>query len=84
MTLMSRLIARYMKLPRAETSAVDVEKHMAIPMPDGVVLRADHLLIVHVLDVEALTPLWYCSLVGVTTPYHGPYKGSTSSGRMAC
>jgi putative CocE/NonD family hydrolase len=42
MTLMSRLVARYMKLPRAETYTVEVEKNMAIPMPDGVVLRADH------------------------------------------
>ena len=38
MTLMSRLVARLLKLPPAETYEVDVEKHLPIPMPDGVVL----------------------------------------------
>ncbi len=40
MTLMSRLVARLLKLPPAETYEVDVEKNL--PMPDGVVLLADH------------------------------------------
>lgn len=42
MTLMSRLVAWLMKLPAAETHAIDVEKNKEIPMPDGVVLLADH------------------------------------------
>lgn len=42
MTLMGRLVARLLKLPPAETHAVDVEKNLKIPMSDGVVLLADH------------------------------------------
>jgi putative CocE/NonD family hydrolase len=42
MTLMSRLAAWLSKLPPAETYEVDVEKNIQIPMPDGVVLLADH------------------------------------------
>ncbi|MBO0790012.1 MAG: CocE/NonD family hydrolase [Ktedonobacteraceae bacterium] len=42
MTLMSRLVARLLKLPPAETYEVDVQKNMPIPMPDGVILLADH------------------------------------------
>lgn len=42
MTLMSRLAVRLIKLPQAETYAVDIEKNLEVPMPDGVVLLADH------------------------------------------
>jgi putative CocE/NonD family hydrolase len=42
MTLLSRLIARLVKLPPAETYEIDVKKNLPIPMPDGVVLLADH------------------------------------------
>ena len=42
MTLMSRLVARILKLPPAETYEVDVQKNIPIPMPDGVILLADH------------------------------------------
>jgi putative CocE/NonD family hydrolase len=42
MSTMSRLIARIARLPPAETYDVGVEKDLAIPMPDGVTLLADH------------------------------------------
>ena len=42
MTLMTRLAAWLSKLPPAETYDVDVEKNIQIPLPDGVVLLADH------------------------------------------
>ena len=40
MSLMSRLMARMSKLPRAETYDIVVERDLKIPMPDGVVLLA--------------------------------------------
>jgi putative CocE/NonD family hydrolase len=39
--LASRLITRAWKLPPAETHAVAVERHLKVPMPDGVTLLAD-------------------------------------------
>lgn len=41
MTLMSRLVGRFAKLPPAKTHAVIVERDLKIPMPDGVVLLAN-------------------------------------------
>ncbi|MCL5998974.1 MAG: CocE/NonD family hydrolase [Chloroflexi bacterium] len=35
-------MARLYKLPPAETYDIAVDKNLAVPMPDGVVLRADH------------------------------------------
>ncbi len=43
MRLMSRLVARLLKLPPAETDEVDSEKSIAIPMRDGVVRASDQL-----------------------------------------
>ena len=42
MSISSRLIARLAKLPSAETHDVAVDKNVQTPMPDGVVLLADH------------------------------------------
>jgi predicted acyl esterase len=42
MSIMSRLIGRISRLPPAETYDIGVEKDLAIPMPDGVALLADH------------------------------------------
>ena len=42
MTLVSRLVGRLANLPPAETHAVLVERDLSVPMPDGVVLLADH------------------------------------------
>lgn len=42
MTLASRVIARAFRLPRAETYDIVVERDLPVPMPDGVVLLADH------------------------------------------
>ncbi len=42
MTLMSRLLARLAKLPPAKTHDVIVERDLQVPMPDGVMLLADH------------------------------------------
>jgi putative CocE/NonD family hydrolase len=41
MTLISRLVGRFAKLPPARTYDVMVERDLKIPMPDGVVLLAD-------------------------------------------
>jgi uncharacterized protein len=41
MTFWSRLVQRAARLPVAETFDVAVERDLAIPMPDGVVLLAD-------------------------------------------
>lgn len=41
MTLLSRLVGRFAKLPPAKTHAVVVERDLKIAMPDGVVLLAD-------------------------------------------
>jgi len=41
MTVMSRFFERAMKLPRAETREVLVERDLRVPMPDGVMLLAD-------------------------------------------
>lgn len=43
MRLPSRQVARLLKLPQASTYAVDIEKNIAIPMRDGVVLLVDQL-----------------------------------------
>lgn len=45
MSLMSRLVARLYKLPKAETYDIEVEKALAIPMHDGVSLRADRYFV---------------------------------------
>ena len=42
MSLRSRLLTRVVGLPPAETSAIGVDKHLPITLPDGVVLLADH------------------------------------------
>lgn len=42
MSIKSRLMAKIYKLSPAETYDVAVEKNLQIPMPDGVVLLADH------------------------------------------
>lgn len=44
MTLISRLVGRLAKLPPAKTHNVIVERDLQVPMPDGVVLLADHYL----------------------------------------
>jgi len=38
MSLLSRILARVAKLPSAETYHIAIEKHLEVPMPDGVVL----------------------------------------------
>ncbi len=42
MSLVSRNLTRVAKLPPADTYTIAVEKHLEVPMPDGVVLLADH------------------------------------------
>ena len=42
MSLTSHLIVSFFRLPRAETYDVLVERDIQVPMPDGVVLLADH------------------------------------------
>ncbi|HLV99196.1 MAG TPA: CocE/NonD family hydrolase [Ktedonobacterales bacterium] len=44
MTLISRLVGTFAKLPPANTHAVTVERDLKVPMPDGVVLLADHYM----------------------------------------
>ena len=41
MTLASRFIERAMKLPPAPNRAVQVERDLRVPMPDGVELLTD-------------------------------------------
>jgi hypothetical protein len=41
MSIMSRLIARMLHLPPAETYDIAVDKNLRVPMPDGVELGAD-------------------------------------------
>jgi len=41
MSIISRLLAKYFKLPPAETCNVAVEANIAVPMPDEVTLLAD-------------------------------------------
>src|SRR5262249_25126887 len=42
MSLTSRIIGQLMKLPPAETHKSTVTRDVAVPMPDGVTLLADH------------------------------------------
>lgn len=42
MSITSRVVARIFKLPPAETHRIMVERNLKVPMPDGVVLLADH------------------------------------------
>ena len=42
MTVLSRLLGRLAKLPPAKTHAVIIERDLKVPMPDGIVLLADH------------------------------------------
>ncbi len=42
MRVTNRLISRWMHLPPAETHAVVVTRNIQVPMPDGVMLLADH------------------------------------------
>jgi hypothetical protein len=42
MSISSRIIAKVFKLPAPETHDVVVERNLKVPMPDGVVLLADH------------------------------------------
>lgn len=43
MSILSRALGWYFKLPPAETHDVAVERNLAVPMPDGVTLLADRL-----------------------------------------
>ena len=43
MSLISRLIGWAAKLAPADTYDVAIERNIPVPMPDGVVLLADHL-----------------------------------------
>lgn len=42
MTLSSRIISQMMKLPPAETHDLVITRDLQVPMPDGVILFADH------------------------------------------
>ncbi len=42
MSVTSRLVGRLMQLPPAETHAIVVTRNLQVPMPDGVMLFADH------------------------------------------
>src|SRR5689334_20291833 len=42
MSLTSRLFSRLLKLPPAETHNIVITRDLRVPMPDGVVLLADH------------------------------------------
>src|ERR1700693_99404 len=42
MSVTSRLVSRLMHLPPAETHALVVTRNLKVPMPDGVMLLADH------------------------------------------
>src|SRR5512137_889636 len=42
MSISSRLIGRLFDLPPAETYDIAIERDVKVPMPDGVVLLADH------------------------------------------
>jgi putative CocE/NonD family hydrolase len=42
MSISSRLIGRLFNLPKAETYKISIERDVKVPMPDGVVLLADH------------------------------------------
>ncbi len=42
MSLTSRLLGRLLKLPPANTHSFTVRRDIAVPMPDGVTLLADH------------------------------------------
>ena len=42
MTMMSRLASWWLRLPRAETPDVVIQRDIRVPMPDGVTLLADH------------------------------------------
>jgi putative CocE/NonD family hydrolase len=54
MSLVSRILARVAKLPPAETYHIAVEKHLEVPMPDGVVLLADHYCLPHAEHLPTL------------------------------
>src|SRR6266849_437744 len=42
MSVISRLVSRWMHLPPGETHAIAVTRNIQVPMPDGVILLADH------------------------------------------
>ena len=42
MSLISRVLGRVMRMTPAETYAIHVDKDLKVPMPDGVMLLADH------------------------------------------
>ena len=44
MTALSRFLGNAMKMPPAQSHSVKVERNLAIPMPDGVVLLADRFI----------------------------------------
>jgi len=54
MSLISRILARVAKLPPAETYDIAVEKNLHVPMPDGVVLLADHYYPRHARNLPTL------------------------------
>src|SRR5690242_4545336 len=41
MTMLSRLAGAWLQLPKPHTTHVHVERDLAVPMPDGIVLYAD-------------------------------------------
>src|SRR5438876_6693639 len=42
MSITSRLVSRWMQLPPAHTQDIVVTRDIKIPMPDGIILLADH------------------------------------------
>ncbi len=60
MSIISRIMARMYKLPPAETHDIAVDKNLEVPMPDGVVLRADRYYPRHTQNLPTLL---------VRTPY---------------
>ena len=41
MTIVSRLVGAFGKLPAAETHAILIERDLPVPMPDGTILLAN-------------------------------------------
>ncbi len=44
MSVLSRILAKMMKLPPAQSHAIKIERDLKVPMPDGVVLLADRYI----------------------------------------
>jgi uncharacterized protein len=73
MTRASRSLARALDLPPADTASVKVERDIPVPMPDGVVLLADH----YAASGRAPAPL-----VVVRSPYGRRGKLGLMYGRL--